>query len=60
MGAQIEALLRYTSDEFRRIEGIWPDRIDAADRHRVLVVLNTCGAGDVPLAADYRFLRRDE
>jgi PAS domain S-box-containing protein len=56
---QIEALLGYTPDEFRRNDGIWPDRIHAEDRARVLGELRSCAASGGPFASEYRFLRRD-
>jgi PAS domain S-box-containing protein len=56
---QIEALLGYTPDEFRGNNGIWPDRIHADDRARVLAELRSCALTGQPFASEYRFLRRD-
>lgn len=56
---QIESLLGYTPDECRRNDGIWPARIHAEDRARVLAELRSCAATGEPFASEYRFLRRD-
>jgi PAS domain S-box-containing protein len=56
---QIEALLGYTPEEFRRNEGIWPEGIHREDCERVLAELRACRATGRPFASEYRFLRRD-
>lgn len=56
---RIEMMLGYTPEEYGRNDGIWPDRIDAEDRERVLAELETCRTTGRPLVTEYRFLRRD-
>lgn len=56
---RIEVLLGYTPDEYRRNKGIWPDRIHEDDRARVVAKLHACRTAALPLATEYRFLRRD-
>src|SRR3979490_2046636 len=46
---QIEALLGYTPDEFRRNDEIWPDRIHAGDEARVLAELRPCALTGEPV-----------
>src|SRR5690242_11907369 len=56
---QIEALLSYTPDEFRRNDGVWPDGIHPEDRERVLAELRACRETGCHFSSEYRFLRRD-
>ncbi len=56
---QIEALLGYTPEEFRRSDGIWPEGIHPEDRERVVAELRACRATGRPFASEYRFQRRD-